>query len=284
MNPFTPPNGHFTLNLGGKPAVFSRPAVMGILNVTPDSFHAASRLDSPRRAVERAAQMLAQGADILDVGACSTRPGAEPASEDEERSRLFPVLEALRGEWPEAIISVDTFRASVAREAVERYGADIINDISFLADPEMGDVVAETKAPYVLTHNGAAPRGAAGVVSEMAFKLDALRDRGVADVIADPGFGFDKTIDENYNIMRNLEAFASLECPILVGVSRKRMTRLAPGTTVEGSLPATVALNAVALMKGASIIRVHDVEAAVQNVSIHLKLRSGEGKRNLKIW
>lgn len=260
-----------SITLRGRIVEFDRPWVMGILNITPDSFYAPSRVTDPREIVRRARAMLKAGADILDIGACSTRPGSESAGEEEELQRLVPALDALRNELPDAIISVDTFRAKVAEECIRRWNADIINDISGGEDPEMFATVAAGKAGYVLMHMRGTPSDmdsrcaygsdiVADVVRELAFKLDRARQAQLSNVIVDPGFGFAKTTEQNLVILKRLSCLKELGCPIMVGISRKRMAREAGGSDAADSLTATIALNAVALMNGASIIRVHDVE------------------------
>ncbi len=223
--------------------------------------------------------MLRAGAAIIDVGGCSTRPGAPVPSAAEELERLAPVLSRIREQYPDAILSVDTFRASVAHECVVRWNADIINDISGGdLDPDMWDAVAELGVPYVLMHTRGTPDTmqslavyddvAAEVLRDMAEKVDALHAKGVADVIVDPGFGFAKNVDQNYRLLASLGAFSSLGCPLLAGMSRKTMVWKELGITPEQSLPGTVALNTIALLNGADILRVHDVEEAVQAVGV----------------
>lgn len=256
----------------------TRPAVMGIINATPDSFYSGSRIPDTEAAA-RCGEMLRAGAAIIDVGGCSTRPGAPVPSAAEELERLAPVLSRIREQYPDAILSVDTFRASVAHECVVRWNADIINDISGGdLDPDMWDAVAELGVPYVLMHTRGTPDTmqslavyddvAAEVLRDMAEKVDALHAKGVADVIVDPGFGFAKNVDQNYRLLASLGAFSSLGCPLLAGMSRKTMVWKELGITPEQSLPGTVALNTIALLNGADILRVHDVEEAVQAVGV----------------
>lgn len=271
----------YTLCLKGRIVEIRRPLVMGILNLTPDSFYAPSRTGGAAEAVKRVRTMIAEGADIIDVGACSTRPGSDSATEEEEWKRLEEPLDAIRANFPDVLISLDTFRASIAGEAVSRWEVDIINDISGAADPEMAATVARCKAAYILTHMRGTPADmmtrceygddvVADVVRELAFALDGLQDEGVANVIVDPGFGFAKTTDQNLQILNRLEDLQVLGCPILAGLSRKTMVRDAGGCDAEDSLVSTISLNAVALMKGASIIRVHDVAEGAQTAkTIH---------------
>lgn len=261
---------------------FEEPKVMGILNVTPDSFYAGSRVGS--EAASRASEMLADGADILDIGGYSSRPGAEDISSEREYDRLAPALEAIRSEHPEAIISVDTFRADVARKTVENFAVDIINDISGgTLDPEMRDTVAALGTPYILMHMRGTPATmqqmcryddvVADVLSELAFKTDDFRQAGVHDIIVDPGFGFAKTIEQNYRLLAALNLFHETGCPVLAGISRKSMLFKPLGIAPDDAGAATVAVHSMALMLGADIIRVHDVRQAVQSVKIFKMLK-----------
>lgn len=261
---------------------FEEPKVMGILNVTPDSFYAGSRVGS--EAASRASEMLADGADILDIGGYSSRPGAEDISSEREYDRLAPALEAIRSEHPEAIISVDTFRADVAQKTVENFAVDIINDISGgTLDPEMRDTVAALGTPYILMHMRGTPATmqqmcryddvVADVLSELAFKTDDFRQAGVHDIIVDPGFGFAKTIEQNYSLLAALNLFHETGCPVLAGISRKSMLFKPLGIAPDDAGAATVAVHSMALMLGADIIRVHDVRQAVQSVKIFKMLK-----------
>lgn len=242
----------------------SEPQVMGILNVTPDSFYSESRAQTEREIVLRACELANQGASIIDVGACSTRPGSEPASEDEELRRLRLALPVVRRELPQMVLSVDTFRPNVARVAVEEFGADIINDVSGGCE-EMFRMVAKMGAPYVLT-------SVEGTIRDMlltfAEKVQQLRDLGQKDIILDPGFGFGKTLEQNYEIMNGLERLLVMGLPLLVGVSRKSMIYRRLGFSPTDSLNGTTVLNTISLMKGASILRVHDVKEAMEVVKI----------------
>lgn len=271
-----------SLNIRGRLRTFDRPMVMGIINATPDSFYAGSRVSEADDIAGRAATMIADGADILDVGAYSSRPGADEVSEAEECRRLEVALAAIRGAvGPDVMVSVDTFRASVARRCVAEWGADIVNDISGGdLDPEMAETVAALRCPYVMMHMRGTPATmqtqtdypdgvAFGVIKELSHKLYRLRELGVADVIADPGFGFAKTIGQNYELMHDLEALKVLECPILVGVSRKSMLTRLLGVGADEALVPTAVLGAFALDRGADILRVHDVKAARQSIEIY---------------
>lgn len=255
------------------------PKVMGILNVTPDSFFSSSRYMSEEGILRRVGEILDEGADILDVGACSTRPGIELVSEDEELLRLRLALHLIRKRWPGITVSVDTFRSSIARVVVSEYGADIINDISGgEMDPEMFATVAELKVPYILMHMKGTPatmqkepkyddlfRDICLYFSERVQKLRALN---VNDIILDPGFGFGKTIDHNYELLRRLHDFDFFELPLLVGISRKSMIFKSLNLTSEQSLNGTTVLNTLALSGGASILRVHDVKEARECVRL----------------
>lgn len=270
----------FSLNSRGRLYEFGRPAVMGIINLTPDSFYAASRHQDPADAARTARAMVDAGASMLDLGAYSSRPGASEVSADEEMTRLCDGVEAVRAEvGADVLISVDTFRASVAREAVDVCGADIVNDISGgELDAAMFDTVASLRCPYVLMHMRGTPATmqtltdyddvaaeVAGYLSRKAAELHAL---GVADVILDPGFGFAKTLEQNYRLLGSLETIAASGMPLLAGMSRKSMLSRLPGVAPEAMAAATTAVNVLALERGASILRVHDVAEAVAAVSI----------------
>ncbi len=274
----------FSLNLKGHLAEYDHPAVMGILNVTPDSFYAGSRVTGAVELHRRVERMLAQGADIIDVGGYSSRPGADDVSPEEEMARVRRGVEAIRRVSADIPVSVDTFRADVARRAVLDWGADIVNDISGGAlDSGMFSTVAELKVPYILMHMRGTPATmqtmtdyedvTADVVAELSGLMHQLELAGVADIIIDPGFGFAKTLDQNYELMRHLPQMAQLlGKPVLVGISRKSMITKLLSVTADEALPGTVALNTFALLNGASILRVHDVEAAVQAVRIVSRL------------
>lgn len=270
----------FSLNLAGRLVQFSRPAVMAIVNATPDSFFGRSRAQSADEVARATEIHLSQGADIIDLGACSTRPGSESVSADEELRRLESALAAVRRVSGSVPVSVDTFRASVARRCVAALGADIVNDISGgELDPDMWAMVAQERVPYVMMHMRGTPSSmqqltdypagvAADVVDFFAARLGRLADMGVADVIVDPGFGFAKTPAQNWELMRSLPALKALGRPLLVGVSRKSMLTRPLGITPDEALPATVAANVIALQGGADILRVHDAGAARQAIDI----------------
>lgn len=247
----------------------SEPRVMGIINVTPDSFFAWSRVQTEQELTERANQMAAEGAAILDVGACSTRPGSTPVSEQEETERLRRALDVVRRTLPYTPLSVDTFRPQVARMAVEEFGADIVNDVGDPSDTTGGEAMMRTVSrlgvPYVLTAAKATMRE---TLLFFAEKVNRLRDMGQKDIILDPGFGFGKTVEQNYELMSQLEQLQVMELPVLAGVSRKSMVYKRLGVSADESLNGTTALNTIALMKGASLLRVHDVREAVECIRI----------------
>ncbi|MDE5971315.1 MAG: dihydropteroate synthase [Muribaculaceae bacterium] len=272
---------NFSLNLSGRLVEFDRPAVMAIVNATPDSFFAGSRVATADQVARRTESLLAEGADIIDLGACSTRPGSESPDADEELRRLEPALEAIRRVSADVPVSVDTFRASVARRCVTELGADIINDISGgTLDPAMFDTVAETGAPYVMMHTRGTPETmqqltdysaqggvTAAVLEFFAERIADLAGRGVADIIVDPGFGFAKTVEQNWQLMKELPALLALGRPVLAGISRKSMLTRPLQINADEALPATVAANVMALERGAMILRVHDAAAARQAIA-----------------
>ena len=259
---------NYTLNCNGRLLSLEEPCVMGILNVTPDSFYAQSRVQTERDIVLRARQILDEGGSIIDVGACSTRPDSTPASQEEEMERLRLALGTLRREMPDAIISVDTFRPDVARMAVEEYGADMINDVGTptnLSPVDMFRTVSRLGVPYIYMSRKSTMTE---VLMDCAEVVDTLRSMGQKDIILDPGFGFGKTVEQNYEVLHELERMEMLHLPILVGVSRKSMIWKTLGCTPAEALNGTTVLNTIALMKGASILRVHDVREAVECVKI----------------
>ncbi|MBQ9356256.1 MAG: dihydropteroate synthase [Prevotella sp.] len=254
----------YTLNIKGRLLDLGEPRVMGILNVTPDSFYAASRVQTERAVAERAREIVEQGGDIIDIGACSTRPGSEPVSEEDETARLRMALEVVRRELPEATVSVDTFRPEIARMAVEEYGADIINDVGG-GEPDMLRTVSRLNIPYILMSSKATLEE---TLLFFADRVAQLRSMGQKDIILDPGFGFGKTLEQNYQLLSVLDRLLVMELPLLVGVSRKSMIYKLLDTTPEQALNGTTALNAIALMKGAGILRVHDVKEAVETCRV----------------
>ena len=253
----------YTLNIRGQLMSLSKPCVMGILNVTPDSFYAESRTMTDDDIARRAHQIADEGAAIIDIGACSTRPGSTPVSQDEELARLRRALTIVRRELPRSVVSVDTFRPDVARIAVEEYGADIINDVA--PSDEMLRMVSRLRTPYIITSCQAT---LADTLIFFAERVQRLRDMGHTDIILDPGFGFGKTLEENYAILNQLDRLLIMELPLLVGLSRKSMIWRLLDIEPADALCATTALNAIALTKGASILRVHDVREAVQCVRL----------------
>ena len=254
---------NYTLNCNGRLFSLDEPQVMGILNVTPDSFYADSRKQTEEDIARRVHQILDEGGTIIDVGACSTRPDAEPATESEEMERLRLALAIVRREAPDAVVSVDTCRPHVARMVVEEFGADIINDVD--GGREMFRMVSRLRVPYIYMSRKATMRD---VLLDCAEAVDMLRSMGQKDIVLDPGFGFGKTLEQNYDILRELERMQMLHLPLLVGISRKSMIYRLLDTDPAQALTGTVALNTFALTKGASILRVHDVREAVECVKL----------------
>lgn len=274
-----------SLNVNGRLLELSTPQIMGILNVTPDSFYAGSRMQTEADIAARARQILDEGATIIDIGAYSSRPNAEHISSEEEMKRLRTALEILKRNHPEAIISVDTFRADIAERCVNDYGVAIINDIAAgEMDGRMFETVARLGVPYIMMHMQGTPQNMQKephydnllkeVFMYFAKKVQQLRDLGAKDIILDPGFGFGKTLDDNYELMAHLEEFSIFELPLLVGVSRKSMIYRLLDTSPQEALNGTTILNTVALTKGADILRVHDVREAVEAVKIVEKLKN----------
>lgn len=270
---------NLSINIKGKLHYFHNPWVMGIVNVTPDSFYADSRTFDSQSIYNRIADLIEQGADAIDIGGYSSRPGAADVSAQEEYSRLASALEIIRKHFPDTIVSIDTFRADVARKCVLDWQADIINDISGgIADPEMWNTVAELKVPYILMHMRGTPKTmqslcdysdvTADVIKDLAAKIDKMRQLGIADIIIDPGFGFAKTLEQNYTLMSELQEFKRLNMPLLVGISHKSMIYKALDIKPENALNGTTVLNTIALSKGADILRVHDVKEAKEAVKI----------------
>jgi len=275
----------YTINVGGKLMNLGEPQVMGILNVTPDSFYSASRKNTEQEIADRVEAILAEGGSMIDIGAYSSRPGADNISAEEEKSRLRDGLKILRKIAPDAVVSVDTFRADVAKMCVEEYGVQIINDISGgELDSQMFETVAALGVPYILMHMKGNPQTMqvephyddllTEVLQYFGRKVQQLHELGVKDVILDPGFGFAKTLDHNYELMNRMEDLKVLELPMLVGISRKSMIYRLLGGTPESALNGTSVLNTLALLKGASILRVHDVKEAVEVVQIVKKMLS----------
>lgn len=261
----------YSLNLGGKLMSLEEPRVMGILNVTPDSFYAGSRKMTEAGIAQRVGEIIAEGADIIDIGGCSTRPGSEPVGQEGEMARLRMALSLLRQEWPEAIVSVDTFRADVARMAVEEYGAAIINDISGGKDEGMFPMVARLGVAYVLMSS--AP-DIGSMLIDLAGKTDSLRALGAKDIIVDPGFGFGKDVRQNYSVLSHMDRLAVLGLPVLAALSRKRMIYQLLDISPDEALSGTIVANTMALMHGASLLRVHDVRAAREACTIYTEYKT----------
>ena len=273
------------INVNGRLMDLSEPQVMGILNVTPDSFYAGSRSETEKDIVQRLHQIIDEGASIIDIGGYSSRPNAEHISTEEEMNRLRNGLEIIRKHSPNAVVSVDTFRADVAKMCVEEYGVAIINDISAgQMDETMFSTIAQLGIPYIIMHMKGTPQDMqtsptyAHFLKEVFYyfseKVQKLRDLGVKDIILDPGFGFGKTLEHNYELMNHLEEFSLFELPLLVGVSRKSMIYKLLETTPEEALNGTTALHTIALLKGANILRVHDVKEAVESIKIVQKMKA----------
>lgn len=273
-----------TLNLRGKLYSLCEPKIMGILNVTPDSFYAESRTSNEEHIAARVQQLMDDGADMIDIGGYSSRPGADDVSPEEEMNRLRRGLRVVRRFYPEVPISVDTFRADVARMCVEEEGADIINDISGgMMDRQMFRTVARLGVPYILMHMQGTPDTMQQapyydnlrreVMLYFAERIDRLCQMGAKDIIVDPGFGFGKTLEHNYELFHHLDDFNLFNLPLLVGISRKSMIYKLLGGTPQTSLNGTTVLNTIALMKGAHILRVHDVKEAVEAKRIVMKMK-----------
>ena len=273
------------INVNGRLMDLSEPQVMGILNVTPDSFYAGSRAETEQDIIRRLHQIMDEGASIVDIGGYSSRPGAQEVSAEEEMERLRMGLKLIRKHRPDAVVSVDTFRADVAKMCAEEYGVAIINDISAgQMDENMFPTIARLGIPYIIMHMKGTPQTMQvnpqydhflkEVFYYFSEKVQRLRDLGVKDIIIDPGFGFGKTLEHNYELMNHLEEFSLFELPLLVGVSRKSMIYKLLDITPQEALNGTTVLNTIALLKGANILRVHDVKKAVETVRIVGKMKS----------
>lgn len=273
-----------SLNIRGVLYDLTQPLVMGILNYTPDSFFDGGRYSNPAAILDRIAEMITEGADIIDVGAVSTRPGSVQVSEEEEIRRLTTVMEIIRGNYPEVIISLDTYRAGVLKVISGRFGVDIVNDVSSgNFDKEMIPVAAGLQIPYVAMHMQGTPQTMQqdprygdvlnDVLKFFSEKIAYLKEMGIRDIIIDPGFGFGKDLDHNYELARSLEAFNMLEMPVLAGFSRKSMVCRLLKVNPENALTGTIALNTIAVIKGADILRVHDVREAKEAIKIAIRFR-----------
>ena len=279
-------NMEYTLNCNGQLLDLSTPQVMGILNATPDSFYAASRTQTEREIANRTEEILQQGGTMIDVGACSTRPDSKTATEAEEAERLRLALKTIRDVAPNAIVSVDTFRPQLARMAVEEYGIAIVNDVgapvnspevTIASQKDMFRMVSRLRVPYIYMSR---KNNTKDILLDSAEVVDTLRSMGQKDIIIDPGFGFGKTVEENYEVMNGLERLQMLRLPVLVALSRKSMIYRLLQSTQEEALTGTIALNTIALMKGANILRVHDVREAVECVKIVDAVKILETKSN----
>lgn len=268
----------YTLNCKGRLLVLDRPIVMGIINITPDSFYGNSRKTGEEAIVKQAEKMLTEGATILDIGGQSTRPGSERIGATEEIERVVPAIQLISTHFPETIISIDTYHAAVAKAAVEA-GASVVNDISSgEMDSGMLDTVASLKTPYICMHMLGSPENmqqspryhdvTLEVIDYLAQKIKLCYSKGIHDVIADPGFGFGKTIQHNFTLLKSLDAFKMLGVPVLVGLSRKSTIYKTLGTTAEEALNGTTVLNTLSLMNGAHILRVHDVKEAIETIQL----------------
>jgi len=271
------------INIRGMLLDLRRPRIMGIINVTEDSFYAGSRVTSDKEILNAAGKMLDEGADILDIGGCSTRPGAKPVTEDTEKQRVCAAAELILGRFPETIISVDTYRSRVAEEAVRNSGAAIINDISGgEMDKEMFPLVIKLNVPYIMMHMQGTPQTMQSnphyddVVADILYwfgqRITHLQHAGVRDIIIDPGFGFGKTAEHNFEMLRRLDEFNIVSLPVLVGLSRKSMIWRSLNVTADEALTGTSALHMTALMKGASVLRVHDVREAKEVITLFEKI------------
>jgi dihydropteroate synthase len=272
------------INAGGRLLDLEVPKVMGILNITTDSFYSGSRYFSEDEILSASGKMISDGADILDIGGCSSRPGATAVAPQDERESTMKAIRLIRKEYPEAIISVDTYRSEIAAEAVEKYGVNFINDISGgAADGRMFEVVERLNVPYILMHMKGDPATMqdnpvyddiiADILKFFAERIFRLRTAGVKDIVIDPGFGFGKTISHNFELMRRLDDLDIAGMPLLVGISRKSMIWRTLGITPDEALNGTTALHAAAILKGADILRVHDVKEAVQTIRLISKLK-----------
>lgn len=272
----------YTINVRGRLIDLGSPKVMGILNCTPDSFYAGSRKQTEHEIAERANQIISEGGTMIDVGAFSTRPGAQEVSEEDEMTRLKAALKTVRSVQPDAIVSVDTYRPAVARRCIEDWGADIINDVSeggitgIVNTPiheaeNMFDIIGQLKVPYILM---SVKSNLHDMMISFADEVQQLRNRGVKDIILDPGFGFGKTLQQNYEIYNDMERLGTLQLPLLVGISRKTMIYKLVGGDPTTALNGTTVLNTAALLKGAGILRVHDVQEAVESVKIVSAIQS----------
>lgn len=272
-----------TLNCNGRLVDLSSPIIMGIVNVTSDSFYPQSRCQSEQEVAQMAQRIVSDGATIIDVGACSTRPGSTLVSEQEEKTKLDMALRIIRKLFPQVILSVDTFRASIAKWSFYEWGVNIINDISAGSlDSEMFSTICELKIPYIVMHMKGEPTTMQlnptyeniieEIITTLQTKIQQLKNLGLTDIIVDPGFGFGKSIEDNYTLLNHLSSFKIFEYPLLVGLSRKSMIYRTLNITPEQALNGTTVLHTIALIKGASILRVHDVKAAAEAIKLIQKM------------
>ena len=273
-----------SVQIHGKIFDLSVPRVMGVINLTPDSFYEGSRLLDSEAISKRIEQFITDGADFIDIGAYSSRPGARHIDEKEELTRLEPTLKLLMNQFPEVIVSLDTFRSSIVKVAIEKYGVSLINDISAGEfDKEMLKTVSSMQVPYIMMHMKGTPQNMQenpfydnlmkDLIDFFAKRVLAARESGIKDIIIDPGFGFGKTLDHNYQLLQNLDILKIVDCPILVGLSRKSMIYRYLNVQAEDALTGSVALNTIAILKGANILRVHDVKETVQAVKLYTKMQ-----------
>ena len=276
-----------TLNIRGDLINLSRPKVMGILNITPDSFYDGGRYNSMDLMTEQAEKLISEGAAFIDIGAWSSRPGAKHITEEEELNRLKPIVDLIRKRFPDTIVSVDTFRSGIARIMVEEYGVDMINDISAGSmDPEMFKTIADLHVPYIIMHMQGTPADmqinpeynniTREILTFFSEKLQALKLLGVTDIIVDPGFGFGKSVDHNYELLVNLDSFSMIELPVMVGLSRKSMIYKFLGIGPDEALNGSTVLHSIALFKGADILRVHDVKEAMEAITLLEKIKESQ--------
>ena len=274
-----------SLNCGGKLLDLSIPKVMGVLNVTPDSFYDGGKYYSSDKIIDQVNKMIEDGADIIDIGGISTRPGSQSISEEEELKRIIPAIKLVREFHPETIISVDTYRSGIARHVVDDYGVEMINDISGgELDNRMFDTIAALKIPYIIMHMRGNPGNMQtltdyddiikDMISYFANKTEYLIKLGVSDLIVDPGFGFSKTTEQNFHLLNHLDTFQLFELPLMVGLSRKSMVYKTLQTSPDMVLNGTTVLHTIALMKGANLLRVHDVKEAVEAITLCEKLKT----------
>lgn len=276
-----------TLNIRGDLINLSRPKVMGILNITPDSFYDGGRYNRMDLMTEQAEKLISEGAAFIDIGAWSSRPGAKHITEEEELNRLKPIVDLIRKRFPDTIVSVDTFRSGIARIMVEEYGVDMINDISAGSmDPEMFKTIADLHVPYIIMHMQGTPADmqinpeynniTREILTFFSEKLQALKLLGVTDIIVDPGFGFGKSVDHNYELLVNLDSFSMIELPVMVGLSRKSMIYKFLGIGPDEALNGSTVLHSIALFKGADILRVHDVKEAMEAITLLEKIKESQ--------